>query len=161
RARSAHRGSRTRSGSLAGLRVPAASGLNRRSRAPPGGATTREARVLTKAGANGGTQGSPVSKDGTFDAKTLPRPPDLHGPAVARAVAARHRRLPRELRARRELPDRAEHRLRPAREHVEAVGDKLGDERRLEPDLGARQEHGGLCLPGAPKAEHGRRSAKP
>ena len=47
---------------------------------------------------------------------------DSHNTAVASSVSARHRRLPRELRARDALADRLEHRLRPAGEDVSRVG---------------------------------------
>ena len=59
----------------------------------------------------------------SFDAEALQLAVDLDGAAVARAVAARHRRLPRELRAGAVRGDRVQHRLRPAREHVVPVRD--------------------------------------
>src|SRR3954447_12755718 len=63
------------------------------------------------------------------DAEPPEPPADVDGAPVARPVTAGHRRLPRELRAGRDVADRLEHRLRPAREHVEAHRDELGDER--------------------------------
>src|SRR5439155_9726869 len=58
------------------------------------------------------------TQDRAFHAQTLQLAVDLDRAAVARAVAARHRRFPRELCARHEPAQRVEHRLRPAREHV-------------------------------------------
>ena len=80
-------------------------------------------------------------QDGPGDAEPLQAAVDLDDAAVARAVAARHRRLPGELRAGHELANRLEHRLRAAGEHVAGiVRQQLGDEGRLEHDLGVRHE---------------------
>src|SRR5262249_17917538 len=73
-----------------------------------------------------------------FDAETLHDALDLDGAAVARAVAAGHRRLPGELRRRSDRTDRLEHRLRAAREHVEPRRDQLRHERRLYAALPSR-----------------------
>src|SRR5512133_1051395 len=50
-------------------------------------------------------------KDRALHAQPFELAVDLHGAAVAGAVAARHRRLPCELRVRRSPPDCLEHRL--------------------------------------------------
>ena len=64
---------------------------------------------------------------------------DFHNAAIAGAVSASHRRLPRELRAGSERPDGLEHRLRAAREDVSrVVREQLGDELRLDDDLRLR-----------------------
>ena len=75
-----------------------------------------------------------------FDAEALQLAVDLHRTAIAGAVAAGHGRLPRELRARTAVADRVEHRLRTAREHVVAVRDQLGDERRIDRNLCSRKQ---------------------
>jgi len=54
-----------------------------------------------------------------------------------------------------------QHRLRPAREHVEALQLAVGDENRVDDDLGARQEDGGFGVRVGAEPEHGgRRAAK-
>ena len=58
--------------------------------------------------------------------------------AVAGAVSARHRCFPRKLCIGRESRDRVQHRLGPAREHVEVVPrllERLGHERRVDHHL--------------------------
>ena len=100
-----------------------------------------------------------ASSTGPFEAEPLERAVDLDDAAVAGAVAARHRRLPRELRRRAERGDRVEHRLRAAGEDVEAGLDQLGDEHRIDHDLGAGQERGRLGVLGAAEAEDDRRRA--
>src|SRR5207244_13061485 len=77
---------------------------------------------------------------GSFHAEPLPGPLDLDHAAVAGAVAAGHRRLPRQLRVRTECTDGLEHRLGPAAEDVEAGLDQLGHVGRLDDDLGVRQK---------------------
>ena len=72
----------------------------------------------------------------------LSSPVDLDRAPVTGSVAAGHRRLPGELGVGSERPNRLEHRLGPAREHVHSRGDQLGDERGLDADLGIGHE---LC----------------
>ncbi len=64
----------------------------------------------------------------SLDAQSLQLAVDLDHTAVAGAVAARHRCLPRELRARAERRDGLEHRLRAAGEDVAGRIDQLRDE---------------------------------
>src|SRR5207237_2225377 len=66
-------------------------------------------------------------EDGPLDAEPPELAVDLDGAAVARAVPARHRRLPRELRVGREPPQRLEHRLRAAGQDVATVCCKVGE----------------------------------
>src|SRR5213596_2263109 len=65
-------------------------------------------------------------KDRSLHTQSSELAADLDRAAVAGAVAARHRRLPRELRMRCEVPDGLQHRLGPAGEHVVAGGHDLG-----------------------------------
>src|SRR5207248_5722802 len=88
----------------------------------------------------------------SFHAQTLQLAVDLDRAAVARAVAARHRRLPRELRSGCEPADGLEHRLRAAGEHVHSIRDQLGDQGRLDADLCVRQQLGRLGVPVGTKA---------
>ena len=85
----------------------------------------------------------------------LRRAVDLDDAAVARAVAARHRRLPGELRARGERRARprasAPGRRRGRRSRARM---RLGDVRRLDHDLGVRDERRRLGVPAAAEAEH-------
>ena len=100
-------------------------------------------------------------KDGSFDAETLQRSVDLDDAAVTRAVAAGHRRLPRELSARRNRSDRAEHRFRAARKDVHLRVDELGHENGINDDLGARKERRGFGVLGRTEAgDNARRAAK-
>src|SRR4029077_15494351 len=102
-----------------------------------------------------------VAKHGPLHAQTLELAVDLDRAAVAGAVAARHWRLPGELGVRRGTLDRAEHRLRPARENVPgAFGQHVRDENGVEDDLGAGQERRRLGVKRGPKAEHGRSAAE-
>src|SRR3954469_19936929 len=99
-------------------------------------------------------------KDRPFHAEPLELPPELdHAavrrglaaglahPAVAGAIAAGHRPLPRELGVRTEPPNGREHRLGPAGEHVVAVRHRLGHVDGLEHDLGVRDERCRLGVP--------------
>src|SRR3954454_7161419 len=82
-----------------------------------------------------------------------PEPPlDLDHASIAGAEAARHRRLPRELRLGLEPAHRLEHGLRTAREHVMAGRHRLRDVRRLEHDLRVRDERRGFGMPRAAEA---------
>ena len=82
--------------------------------------------------------------------------------AVAGAVAAGHRRLAGELRARHEALERVEHRLRAAGEDVARLGgQRLGDERRVEHDLRVRDERRGLGVVRGAEPEQRRRRAEP
>ena len=86
---------------------------------------------------------------------------ELDDAAVAGAVAAGHRRLPRELRVGRERAHRLEHRLRartPARRGPSGM--RLRDEHRVDHDLRVRDEHGRLGVMLAAEAEHGRRTVE-
>src|SRR6266849_8778156 len=76
------------------------------------------------------------NEDRSFYAKPFELAADLDRAPVAAAVAARHRRFPRELRARALHRDGLQHRLRPAREDVLPRRDQLGDERRVDRELG-------------------------
>src|SRR5438034_3130263 len=78
------------------------------------------------------------TEDRSFNTESLQHAVDLHCAPVARAVAARHRRLPGDLCVRRNRTNGLEHRLRPACEDVEAGRNQLGYERRLDADLGVR-----------------------
>src|SRR6266516_6956063 len=78
-----------------------------------------------------------------LEAEPLEGSADLNHAAVAGAVAARHRRLPGELRGRAQCGNSVQHRFRPAREYVEAGLDELGDEHRIDHDLSAWQKSGG------------------
>ena len=88
---------------------------------------------------------------------------DLDHAAVAGAVAAGHRRLPRELGVRRERAHRLEHRLGPAGEHVTGSGTASPRSRRsarARPRRSGRARpppHGAACGSRAPPA--GRRAA--
>ena len=96
----------------------------------------------------------------TFHAEALQLALDLDDAAVAGAVAARHRRLPGELRAGAERADRLQHRLGAAREHVVSRRDQLGHEHRVDRHLGAGQQHGGFGVALAAEAEHDGREAQ-
>src|SRR5438132_2866013 len=76
-----------------------------------------------------------VAEHGPFHAEALPGTVDLDRAAVAGAVPARHRRLPRELRSRADPPHGLQHRLRPAREHVEPFQATLCYKDRVDDDL--------------------------
>ena len=89
--------------------------------------------------------------------RRVERAVELDDAAVAGAVAARHRRLPGELGVRGERAHRLEHRLGPAGEHVAAERQHVGDEHRVDHDLGVRDEHGRLGVARAPEAEQRRR----
>src|SRR5919201_871875 len=93
----------------------ATSGAASASRQPEALSSTNS---LSKEGANGGTMGSPVpsTEHRSFDAEALPGAVDLDRAAVTGAVAARHRRLPGELRVGGERPHCLQHRLRSAGE---------------------------------------------
>src|SRR5215210_7144800 len=95
-----------------------------------------------------------------LDAEALPLAADLDGAAVAGAVAARHRRLPGELRARGEGPNGSEHRLRAAGEDVEARPEALRHVLGLQHDLGVRHERRGFRVMGAAEAEQRVRPAE-
>src|SRR4249919_2558484 len=95
-----------------------------------------------------------------FHAEALEHAVDLDRAAVAGAVAAGHRRLPRKLGIRRQAPHRLEHRLRAAGEHVVARRQHFGHERRLDDDLRVRDERSGLRVPRATEAENRRRPAQ-
>src|SRR5437870_1536068 len=99
-------------------------------------------------------------KDRSFYTKALPLALDLDRAPVARAVAAGHRRLPRELGRGRQPLDRLEHGLGATGEDVVAVADQLRDEHRLDRHLGLRHEHGRLGMPLAPEAEDCGRAAE-
>src|SRR5207244_1968236 len=71
----------------------------------------------------------------SLHAEALQLAADLDGAPVTRAVAAGHRRFPGELRVRRQAADCLEHRRRAAGEDVDALGDQLRDERRIDAHL--------------------------
>src|SRR3954451_16814506 len=98
---------------------------------------------------------------GSVDAQPPEPSLDLDHASIAGAEAARHRRLPRELRPGLQPAHRLEHRLGAAGEHVEPGGHRLGDVRRLEHDLGIWYERRGFCVPRAAEAKHRVRFAEP
>src|SRR5215212_7770950 len=100
-------------------------------------------------------------KDGPFYAEAPELAVDLDHAPVAGAVAARHRRLPRELRVRRQATDLFQHRLRAAGEDVAAGRHDLRHVARLEDDLSIGHERGRLGVPGAAEAEYGGRAPEP
>src|SRR5215210_6445442 len=97
----------------------------------------------------------------TLDAEPLQLAVQLDGAAIARAVAAGHRRLPGELGVRHELAQRGEHRLRTTGEHVVTL---VGQERRhvggFDAHLGAGEERGRLRVQLAAEAEKRWRAAE-
>ena len=101
-----------------------------------------------------------AAQDGAFDAEPDVAAVARDDAAVAGAVAARHRRLVRELRAGHEHRQRVEHRLRPAGEHVAGLGrERVGDKRRVEDDRRVRDERRclGVCVR-AEAEDRGRRA---
>jgi hypothetical protein len=81
---------------------------------------------------------------------------DLDDAAVAGSIPARHPGLPSELRTWSPSANRLEHRLRSARKHVAGIlWKQLGDEARLDHDLGAWKKTSGLGMAFRPKPEDG------
>ena len=107
---------------------------------------------------------SPVpfaSHDGAFDAEPDVSAQTRDDAPVARPVPARHRRLARQLGAGDDAREGVEHRLGTAREHVaRVVRKRLGDERRVEHDLGVRDERRRLGMVCRPEAEQRGRPAE-
>src|SRR6266545_5260457 len=97
------------------------------------------------------------TKHRAVDTQTLELAVDLDRAPVTRSVAAGHRRLPGQLSGGNELTDGGEHRLGPAREHVQPRRNELRHERRLDADLGVRHELGRLRVPVRAEAEDRRR----
>src|SRR5439155_5945179 len=96
----------------------------------------------------------------SLDTQTLELAVDLHRAAVARAVAASHRRLPRQLCRGGERAHRLQHRLGPAGEDVHPCRDQLRHEGRLDAGLGVRYELSSLGVAIRAETEYGGRPLK-
>jgi hypothetical protein len=100
----------------------------------------------------------PMCQDGACHAEALEPAVELDDAAVAGTKAARHRRLPGELRARDEAANSFEHGLGAAGEHVAGVvAEQRGHERGLDYDLGAGHECRRLGVVSGAKAQDRRR----